>query len=374
MLGGDSAPGNEPRMTVRQLVSLACLLLPAGCAALPDITRQPQIHNPFPQLYRIAVLPFYNQSSDPHLDGIRVAEAYYQEIQQIPGFEVMPVGTVVRALESLEFEPRKGADFQKLANDLRVDAVLVGSITDFTVYYPPRMGIAVNWYAANPGFYPIPAGYGLPWGTSEEEYIPSALVHEAEFALAREQLATQTPKVIELASEDGETDPDGDSRTEPQAMENERKRIARRTSPSGIPTPKNVLRTQHTQENPLGRSPESLDSSPPAGELPKDWPDPRGFVPPGPSPTKPVAVAQSRPIITHTKLYEGHQSDFTEALANYVYFRDDARFGGWQGYLQRSDDFIRFCCYMHVTETLAARGGAGESRVVWRWPVGRYER
>ena len=78
--------------------------------------------------------------------------------------------------------------------------------------------------------------------------------------------------------------------------------------------------------------------------------------------------------MTHTRLFHGHDSEFTEQLANYYYFRDDARFGDWQGYLQRSDDFIRFCCHLHITEMLTARGGAGESRVVWRWPIRRYER
>ena len=44
----------------------------------------------------------------------------------------------------------------------------------------------VEWYAANPGFHEIPAGYGLPWGTPDEEYIPAPLVFEAEMALARQ--------------------------------------------------------------------------------------------------------------------------------------------------------------------------------------------
>ena len=70
----------------------------------------------------------------------------------------------------------------------------------------------------------------------------------------------------------------------------------------------------------------------------------------------------------HTRTYNGHDTEFTEALASYCFFRDDARFGGWQGYLERSDDFIRFCCHMHIWEMLSARGGAGETRVVWRWP------
>ena len=88
----------------------------------------------------------------------------------------------------------RGADFQRLARQMGVDAVLVGSITEYSPYYPPRMGLAVDWYAANPSFHPIPAGYGLPWGRAEEEFIPSTLVQEAEFALAREQLKTQTPE------------------------------------------------------------------------------------------------------------------------------------------------------------------------------------
>ena len=46
-----------------------------------------------------------------------------------------------------------------------------------------------------PSFHPIPPGYGLPWGRAEEEFIPSTLVREAEFALAREQLKTQTPEI-----------------------------------------------------------------------------------------------------------------------------------------------------------------------------------
>ena len=80
------------------------------------------------------------------------------------------------------------------------------------------------------------------------------------------------------------------------------------------------------------------------------------------------------PNFSLTRLYHGNDADFTTRLANYYYFRDEARFGGWQAYLDRSEDFIRFCCYLHISELLAARGGAGKSRVVWRWPINRFER
>lgn len=103
------------------------------------------------------------------------------------------------------------------------------------------------------------------------------------------------------------------------------------------------------------------------GAMPTGWPDERGFIPPAPSPMRPQCIPNNGPVMTHTRVYTGTDSEFTEALASYYHFRDDARFGGWQNYLQRSDDFIRFCCHMHISEMLSARGGAGETRVVWQW-------
>jgi hypothetical protein len=311
-----------------KLIFLASMLLLAGgCAACPDRMVQPQFHNPFPQLYRIAVLPFYNQSAEPTVDGEAVALAYYNELQGIPGFEVMPVGVTKQLLAASQIEPRTGSDFQRLARAMNVDAVLVGSVTEYSPYYPPRIGLAVDWYAAKPAFHPVPTGYGLPWGAAEEEYIPSTLVQEAEFALAREQLKTQTPEAL------------------PEAAQ------ASHTTAS-------TATTGGASEAPL---------------LPPDWPDPRGFVPAAPTPVRPPARPQYEPVISHVRVYNGHDELLTEKLANYYFFRDDARFGGWAAYLTRPEDFLRFCCYLHLTETLAARGGAGEGRVVWRWNIGRYD-
>ena len=46
-------------------------------------------------------------------------------------------------------------------------------------------------------------------------------------------------------------------------------------------------------------------------------------------------------------------------------------FLAWHGYLDHSETFIRFCCYLHLTEMLSARGGASKTQVAWRWPIGR---
>src|SRR3954465_5581224 len=175
---------------------LACLALACagGCSVLlPDVRPEPVIHNPFPQLNKVAVAPFFNQSDERTVDGRKFALAYFAELQAIPGFEVVPLGGVEEAIIQHHVDLSRPNEARRLANILGVDAVVIGSVTDYTPYYPPRCGLRVEWYAANPGFHEIPPGYGLPWGTPEEEYIPAPLVFESEFALAKAQLATQTP-------------------------------------------------------------------------------------------------------------------------------------------------------------------------------------
>ncbi|HTN74210.1 MAG TPA: hypothetical protein VL096_03150 [Pirellulaceae bacterium] len=363
------------------LVLAAMLGVSSGCALLPDITHEPQFHNPFPQLYRVAVLPFGNQSKEPTVDGEAVALAYYNELQVIRGFEVMPVPVVKRLLEASKFQPNGPGDFQKLARFMGVDAVVVGSITEYTPYYPPRMGLAVNWYAANPNFHPIPAGYGLPWGTTQEQDIPEDLVFEAEFALARRQLETQTPEIVAplpATHPASHTAPLKDAaKTAKNAEKSGSNAAIKAARLDELPTPAMLPRGASAVTaggDVIAPLPGEVALPPALPELPADWPDPRGFIPPPPSLTRPEGTPQTEPVITHTRVYHGSDPDFTNKLEKYYYYRDDARFGGWQSYLQRSDDFTRFCCHLHITEMLAARGGVGKPRVVYRWPISRYER
>jgi len=224
--------------------------------------------------------------------------------------------------------------------------------------------LQIEWYAANPCFHPIPAGYGLPWGTPEEIEIPGPLVFEAEYELAKAQLATQTPCPPAL--------PPGGLTEPPRAVPDDA------AGEPGIPDeasagqgPSPVERTAY-EAVPGGDPLAASDTIPPGVPgFPPDWPDPSGFVPPPPVARPPTCRPSIQPVLKHTQAYNGHDSEFTEALASYYHFQDDARFGGWQSYLDRSEDFVRFCCRMHLWEMLSARGGAGETRVVWRWPMNR---
>jgi hypothetical protein len=350
------------------LLALLSMALP-GCSLIPEISHQPVVHNPFPQLSKVAVAPFFNLSTEPGVDGREFALAYFNELQLVPGFQVVPVGVVEQAIQTYGLAMSSPEDARKLAQILEVDAVVIGSVTDFSPYYPPRCAMRVEWYAANPCYHPIPPGYGLPWGTPEEEYIPEPLVFEAEMALAREQLKTQSPpfqpQVIapleQPASEPSNVDPNASPENSPEEL------------PSGEPMARPLdgsIRVAHSEKAKTATTGKTAKSE---SQFPPGWPNARGFVPAGPCVGPPVCEGPEKvlPVLEHTKTYNGQDAEFTAALASFTSFQDDARFGGWQGHLQRSDDFIRFCCRMHVYELLSARGGADESRVVWRWSPDR---
>ena len=337
---------------------------------LPEIVHQPTLHNPFPQISKVAVAPFFNASSEPTLDGRIVAEAYAAELAEVPGYVVIPVSQVETAMRAYGPQLEKERDARRLAQLLGVDAVVIGVVTEYTPYYPPRMTMQVQWFAANPNFHPIPAGYGLPWGTAGEKDIPGSLVFQAELELAKEQLKTQTPPYQKLLLNPPPSDGHGGAGVpnSPPIVPGQPPQGATAGSKHDVHAVSHETANSTMPTNLPGAGPPmTLTPGETGPGLPPNWPDPHGFIPRPPTAHPPPGVPSDEPVMQHMKCYRGNDVEFTTALENYFYTRDDVRLGGWENYLRRSDDFIRFCCHLHVWEMLSARGGAGETRVVWRW-------
>ena len=234
---------------------------------------------------------------------------------------------------------------------------MIGAVTDYSPYYPPRLGLKVEWYTANAGFHEIPPGYGLPWGTSDEKDIPGSLIFEAEMALAKQQLKTQTPAPPATPI------PEPPERRIPEAEVPAVPGEAPSTPPPGGGQELSAVQSADYEAAADALATGGTDSADETG-LPPNWPDPKGFIPPGPRTSPPPYRPSHGPVLRHVRIYNGNDMEFTTALSSYYTFRDEARFGGWQAYLQRSDDFIRFCCHMHISEMLTAgRGGRIESSV-----------
>lgn len=367
---------------LRWFTLIGCLLA-SGCALLPEVVHQPTLHNPFPQITKVAVAPFFNLSSESTLDGRKVAEAYAAELAEVPGYVVIPVSQVDTAIRIHGLQLDKEQFARQLAQVLEVDAVVVGVVTEYTPYYPPRLTMQVQWFAANPNFHPIPAGYGLPWGRPGEKDIPGPLVFQAELALAKEQLKTQTPPYEKLplnpppstapgSTSGSESAPGAAGQKLKDTTAVGSKHDVRTVSheaaiPENSPAPAVAALPARSAASAAPSATMTVTPGEAGGDVPVNWPDPHGFIPRPPTAHPVPGVPCDEPVMQHMKSYRGNDSEFTTALEDYYYSRDDARMGGWQDYLRRSDDFIRFCCRLHIWEMLSARGGAGETRVVWRW-------
>ena len=129
-------------MRLRLFSALFAALLAPGCVMV-----QVGVTNPIPGLSTVAVAPFLNLSAERAVDGRRFALAYASELQKVPGFDVLPVGVTEVAMVDGKIDLNDVDEVLKLAKILRVDAIVVGAVTDYSPYYPPRIGMPVNWYS-----------------------------------------------------------------------------------------------------------------------------------------------------------------------------------------------------------------------------------
>ena len=104
-------------------------------------------------------------------------------------------------------------------------------------------------------------------------------------------------------------------------------------------------------------APATLTSGKTSPGVPPNWPDPHGFIPRPPAACPPPGVPSDEPVMQHMKSYCGNDADFTTALQDYYYSRDDARMGGW-GEL--------FAAQRRLYPVLLSPAHLGDAQCAWR--------
>ena len=134
-------------MTSEQVMLTVTALLLCGCAPRgPQAETAPQ--PPVPQRLW-AVAPLRNESGSAYADGLALADHLAQQLETAPGVDVLPVNRTLRALESLHMgAPESPQDALKLLGTLEADALVVGTITAYDPYEPPKLGLALELYVA----------------------------------------------------------------------------------------------------------------------------------------------------------------------------------------------------------------------------------
>jgi len=319
------------------LCGLLCGLavIPAGCVPVP-ITAS----NPIPNLTTVAVVPFFNLSAERTVDGRRFAIAYFSELQKTPGFQVIPVGVTEQAIIENRLSLENPEDALKLAEILKADAVVVGAITEYDPYYPPKLGMQVQWYSPRAWkFYP-----GIP-------STPPILTTPGSCLAIRAQSPDDDDYDDRVIPLQGRTEVLPPPRTQyPQPELGQPVQSPRQLNPGIGPT---LAEPHAPQRPPQDLTPQAMPGNP--GYNPPLPCDVRGELPIDPT---------IQPLMTYTRFFDGADPRLVRTLKYYIGYRSDRRSGDWEAYLHRSDDFIQFASYLMVLEMLSLHGGPVQTEYV----------
>lgn len=171
-------------MTSEQVMLIGVVLLLGSCTMPPEQTQAPPAPITPPQLW--AVAPLRNESGSAYADGLMLADYLARQFERTPGVDVLPVNRTLAAMAALKMDaPVSPRDALKLMGTLGADALVVGTITAYDPYDPPKLGLALELYTRRrPQGAPLTdlrklvrqrAGGGMP-GAAQLSRQPVALV------------------------------------------------------------------------------------------------------------------------------------------------------------------------------------------------------
>jgi hypothetical protein len=86
-----------------------------------------------------------------------------------------------------------------------------------------------------------------------------------------------------------------------------------------------------------------------------------------PTATTEIGVCDPRqPFMSYTRLFDGSDAALVANLRDYLEVSGDRRSGGWEAYLHRSEDFIRFTAHLMIVEMLTLHGGQAEHQMIFK--------
>ena len=143
----------------RLLMGLACaplLALTLGMASCASVFSGPEFRDPQTIVAPydvgrdvvIAVAPLRNESGASSVDELSVSDRLVEALTQVEGLVALPINRSVGAMRSLKIERvTTPADARQLAQQLGADGVIVGTITSWDPYDPPRLGLSLVLHA-----------------------------------------------------------------------------------------------------------------------------------------------------------------------------------------------------------------------------------
>lgn len=133
-------------------IALTCVAL-ASCEAEPKLAPPTSLVSPYRERQVWAVAPFVNESGVSIVAGDRVADAFTTEVEGIDGIDTLPVNRVIAAMRRLGLNSiTTPAQARMLLNALGADGLIVGTVTAYDPYQPPKFGAAVALFTSDAAY------------------------------------------------------------------------------------------------------------------------------------------------------------------------------------------------------------------------------
>lgn len=159
-------------ITLYALVGLAWLLGSVGCEAWPGYTGGGQVlEAPYGERQLWAVAPLRNETGSRYAESLVMADELTRVFEQIQGIDALPVNRVLKTMDKIGLAAvQSREDAMHLREALGVDVLIVGAMTHYDAYDPPKLGLALDLYSKPVGLSPTPLDIrGLAWAPTSDQ-------------------------------------------------------------------------------------------------------------------------------------------------------------------------------------------------------------
>jgi hypothetical protein len=143
-------------MTSKQVMLMTALLAAvvlgaAGCEwyEMIDFTGPPvdPLVSPYPTRHVWAIAPLRNESGTRYADGAVMADKLQRQLGAAVNLDVLPVNRTLAAMQALHLvEVATPEQALAVLRKLGADGLVVGTITSYEPYDPPKLGLALELY------------------------------------------------------------------------------------------------------------------------------------------------------------------------------------------------------------------------------------
>ena len=146
-IGGAEVRNRQDAMTSKQVMLAAALVSLVGCAWNDSKPTADPLVSPYGDRRVWAVAPLLNESGSLGVDGARFADHLGRQLETASNIDTLPTNRVLAAMEQLELERVSSVrDALAIIELLDADALVVGTVTDYEVYDPPKIGLALELF------------------------------------------------------------------------------------------------------------------------------------------------------------------------------------------------------------------------------------